>query len=167
MADNKRNDESTNGAVGSGTAETMTNPRRRRALLAVIATGGMVASNDFPSRWSRPVIDSVMLPAHAQISPVESTCTVTGEIIELQIAGATETATAPFTGTIGEIPPSSVAPTGTSGTARWYIGATDINGGTTVSGGANGCETISRGASSYTIPLTYLLIDEDCFIQPS
>lgn len=167
MADKKRNVEATKGADVPGTAETMINPRRRRTLLAAIATGGMAASNDFPGRWSRPIIDSVVLPAHAQMSPAgepSNTCTVTGEIIELRINGATGSATVPFTGTIGEIPPSSVTPTGSTGTARWFVSAIDINGSTTASGTFNGCVTISRGSSSYTIPLIHFLVDEGCFV---
>jgi len=164
MADKKRNHAVTKGTGASGTAETMTNTRRRRTLLAAIATGGMVASNDFPGRWSRPIIDSVMLPAHAQMSPAEEpACTVTGEIIGVEFSGDTGggTGTTPFTGTIAEIPPSTVTPTGAAGTVRWFLAATDINGNTTASGTFNSCETISRGSSSYTFPLFFLL-DENC-----
>ena len=42
----------------------------RRKLLKSIATGGgaIVAGKSLPESWSRPVVDSVMLPAHAQAS---------------------------------------------------------------------------------------------------
>lgn len=170
MTDKKRNNEVTECTDAPGTAEARADTRRRRTLLAAISTGGMIASSDFPDRWSRPVIDSVMLPAHAQVSPggqpgAASSCTVTAGIIGFQIEGETGgLGSVPFTGTIGEIPPSTVAPTGSTGTVRWFVAATDINGNTTASGGFNGCVTISRGSSSYTVPLDFFFIDEDCFI---
>jgi hypothetical protein len=42
----------------------------RRKLLKSIAagSGAIVAGKSLPESWSRPVVDSVMLPAHAQIS---------------------------------------------------------------------------------------------------
>jgi hypothetical protein len=48
----------------------------RRKLLKSIAagSGAIVAGKSLPESWSRPVVDSVMLPAHAQTSP---TCTDT------------------------------------------------------------------------------------------
>ena len=43
----------------------------RRKLLKTIAagSGAIVAGKSLPESWSRPVVDSVMLPAHAQTSP--------------------------------------------------------------------------------------------------
>jgi hypothetical protein len=45
----------------------------RRKLLKSIAagSGAIVAGKSLPESWSRPVVDSVMLPAHAQTSPVD------------------------------------------------------------------------------------------------
>jgi anaerobic selenocysteine-containing dehydrogenase len=42
----------------------------RRKLLKSIAagTGAVVAGKSLPESWSRPVVDSVMLPAHAATS---------------------------------------------------------------------------------------------------
>ncbi|MFW2440978.1 MAG: hypothetical protein ACN4GR_16600 [Arenicellales bacterium] len=42
----------------------------RRRLLKSISTGGgaIVVGKSLPESWSRPVVDSVMLPAHAQAS---------------------------------------------------------------------------------------------------
>ena len=44
----------------------------RRKLLKSIAagSGAIVAGKSLPESWSRPIVDSVMLPAHAQTSPV-------------------------------------------------------------------------------------------------
>ena len=47
----------------------------RRKLLKSIAagSGAIVAGKSLPETWSRPVVDSVMLPAHAQTSPTSPT----------------------------------------------------------------------------------------------
>jgi len=43
----------------------------RRNLLKSLAagTGAVVAGKSLPEKWSKPVVDSVLLPAHAQTSP--------------------------------------------------------------------------------------------------
>jgi hypothetical protein len=45
------------------------NPARRR-LLTALAAGGVVGVHDLPERWIKPVVDSVLLPAHAQATLV-------------------------------------------------------------------------------------------------
>jgi hypothetical protein len=52
----------------------------RRKLLKSIAagTGVVVAGKSLPENWTKPVVDSVMLPAHAQTSPVSKTCPEAG-----------------------------------------------------------------------------------------
>lgn len=60
--------------------------QHRRALLKSIAAAGTTAAaaSQIPKKWSRPVVDSVLLPAHAQMSPTMPialstfACTVTG-----------------------------------------------------------------------------------------
>jgi hypothetical protein len=48
--------------------KTDTNDKNsRRSLLKKLAVGG-IAGAALPTQWSRPVVDSVMLPAHAQTS---------------------------------------------------------------------------------------------------
>jgi hypothetical protein len=43
---------------------------RRKVLKNMMAAGGVVtAGKALPERWTKPVLDSVMLPAHAQTSP--------------------------------------------------------------------------------------------------
>ena len=46
----------------------------RRKLLKSIAagSGAIVAAKSLPESWSKPVVDSVMLPVHAQTSPSQS-----------------------------------------------------------------------------------------------
>lgn len=48
---------------------------RRHLLKSVTVGGGLAAIKGVPGTWSRPVIDSVVLPAHAQTSP-QFTCSI-------------------------------------------------------------------------------------------
>lgn len=52
----------------------------RRAVLASVAAAGATCS--LPSRWKRPVVDSVLLPAHAQTSvqPTSAILTTLGAL---------------------------------------------------------------------------------------
>ena len=46
---------------------------RRKILKSIAAgSGAIVAGKSLPESWSRPVVDSVLLPAHAQTSPSPS-----------------------------------------------------------------------------------------------
>jgi len=68
-------------SVVSASAETNT-PRgaeehqrqRRRALLAAISAAGVAGGAELPRQWARPVVDHVLLPAHAQTSPRDEGC---------------------------------------------------------------------------------------------
>ncbi|HSH44009.1 MAG TPA: hypothetical protein VK973_17935 [Arenicellales bacterium] len=42
---------------------------RRRALLGAISAAGVTGATQLPQQWARPVVDNVILPAHAQLSP--------------------------------------------------------------------------------------------------
>jgi len=47
----------------------MSNENRRKLLKSIAAgSGAVIVGKNLPSSWSRPVVDSVMLPAHAQTS---------------------------------------------------------------------------------------------------
>ncbi|MGA8260696.1 MAG: twin-arginine translocation signal domain-containing protein [Arenicellales bacterium] len=53
------------------TKESDTSASRRRLLKALTGTGGMMATGAvLPTKWVSPVVDSIMLPAHAQTSLV-------------------------------------------------------------------------------------------------
>ena len=81
----RENDKSTKaGSPVNTDDQTTVDQQKRRKLLSTIAAGGAAATL-LPQKWSKPVVDSVMLPAHAQMSPgVPSSsgglvaCTVTG-----------------------------------------------------------------------------------------
>ena len=86
----------------------------RRKLLKSIAagSGAIVAGKSLPESWKRPVVDSVMLPAHAQTSPPSPpsptfSCSVVGQasidVTSGTVAGpifyvVTNTGTGPLTG---------------------------------------------------------------------
>ena len=38
----------------------------RRNLLRALSVGGVVGATQLPASWSKPVVDAVVLPAHAQ-----------------------------------------------------------------------------------------------------
>jgi len=51
------------------TDKNKTAENRRKLLKTVVAGGGaIIAGKTLPEKWGRPVVDSVMLPAHAQAS---------------------------------------------------------------------------------------------------
>lgn len=53
----------------------MSSENRRKLLKSIAAGGGaIVVGKSLPESWSKPVVDSVMLPAHAQTSPSEPIC---------------------------------------------------------------------------------------------
>ena len=46
------------------------NESRRQLLKSIAAgSGAVIAGKNLPEKWTKPVVDSVMLPAHAQTSP--------------------------------------------------------------------------------------------------
>ncbi len=48
---------------------------RRKILKSIAAgTGAVVAGKSLPENWAKPVVDSVMLPAHAETSPNTPAC---------------------------------------------------------------------------------------------
>lgn len=52
------------------TSEKDKNAARRRILKRLVAGGGIVATGKMmPDGWNKPVVESVILPAHAQTSP--------------------------------------------------------------------------------------------------
>jgi hypothetical protein len=52
------------------------NVNRRRAI-KLVAGGVVVATIALPSKWTRPIVESVVVPAHAQASPPVTTATAT------------------------------------------------------------------------------------------
>ncbi len=50
--------------------ETQQIESRRKALRKILISGGVVASASFlPDKWVKPVVDSIVVPAHALTSP--------------------------------------------------------------------------------------------------
>ncbi len=76
--------------------------QRRKTLKTILLTGGATAvvTKALPREWTRPIVDSVVLPAHAQTTTVVTT------------TSAPATTTAPTT---TAAPATTPAPTTTGG----------------------------------------------------
>jgi len=68
----------------------------RRNLLRVALGGGALALFALPEKWVRPVVDAVIVPAHAQSSPATTT-TVTSTTTTGTTAAPTTTVTSTST----------------------------------------------------------------------
>lgn len=52
----------------------MSNEKRRKLLKSIAAgSGAIISGKSLPDSWSRPVVDSILLPAHAQTSACADT----------------------------------------------------------------------------------------------
>ncbi len=84
----------------------------RRRLLQVAFGGGALAALVLPDRWVRPVVKSVIVPAHAQASPATTTTTTAAPTTAAPTTTGSPTTTAsPTTST--PAPTTSAAPTTT------------------------------------------------------
>lgn len=45
----------------------------RRRALKIVAGGALVATIVLPTRWVRPIVESIVVPAHAAASPPATT----------------------------------------------------------------------------------------------
>ena len=70
MADDKWRDEQKSRDVrDEGAGEDASVEGRRKALQKLLVGGGIVgASTQLPDKWTKPLVDSVLVPAHAQTS---------------------------------------------------------------------------------------------------
>jgi hypothetical protein len=70
MANDKKHDEHESRDVrDEGVAEDASVEGRRKALRKLLVGGGIVgASTQLPDKWMKPLVDSVLVPAHAQTS---------------------------------------------------------------------------------------------------
>jgi hypothetical protein len=76
----------------------------RRRILQLALGGGTLGTLSLPDQWMRPVVKSVIVPAHAQASPVVTTTTTTAA--PTTTTTATTTTAAPTTTTATTPPPS-------------------------------------------------------------
>jgi hypothetical protein len=68
------------GEQGKNMKHVKSQQANRRKILTVIGIGSL-APLAIPSKWSKPIIDSVILPAHAQTSLCATDTTVGGPLI--------------------------------------------------------------------------------------
>ncbi len=93
--DNKRSDQradSQHEEGGRSDDQTGSSPEQRReALRKILAGGGIViGSESLPTNWSRPVVDSIFVPAHALTSlvdPCALNVTVTSTGVNVVVSG--------------------------------------------------------------------------------
>lgn len=72
MSNNKKGTKSNNRAVEKS-HEISASKSRRRALKNLLISGGVVTGGTLlPKTWTRPVVDSVILPSHAATTPDDS-----------------------------------------------------------------------------------------------
>lgn len=67
-------DSKITGNVTVNQEQTSADSTRRTALLGAIGVAGAAG---LPSEWKKPIIDGLLLPAHAQMSPTTSTSAIT------------------------------------------------------------------------------------------
>ena len=60
-------------------AASNVNPGRRRALKKLAAGGAVVGILGLSGKWSKPVVDSIVLPAHAQATYASIFTVYTGD----------------------------------------------------------------------------------------
>jgi hypothetical protein len=64
----KKDDDKTKKPVpAKESGATSSDEKRRRLLKGTVATGAIITAD----KWTKPVVDQVILPAHAQSSPYE------------------------------------------------------------------------------------------------
>ena len=142
------------------------NENRRKLLKSIAAgSGAVIAGKSLPESWSKPVVDSVMLPVHAQTSPC-TPCLVaalycegstgTGITVDVAIDG-TVTVTHPRmptqTDTVDPCTESPFSVTGPSGNGTITISGTvecgvqtSMTVTETSSGGGTGTVDLTTGA---------------------
>ena len=82
----------------------MSDKSRRKLLKSIAAgSGAVVAGKSLPENWTKPVVDSVLLPTHAQTSPCTS-CLVAATYCEGSGTGSI-TATVTVNGTVTVVHP--------------------------------------------------------------
>ena len=53
----------------------------RRQVLKIITIGGVATTLLLPSKWTKPIVESIVVPAHAQASPPATSTTATSSTI--------------------------------------------------------------------------------------
>ena len=75
----------------------------RRRALKIVASGAVVATIALPSKWTRPIVEAIVVPAHAQASPTTTNGTTstlpptTGTVTTTATTTPTTTTPAPTT----------------------------------------------------------------------
>jgi len=152
------------------------NENRRKLLKSIAAgSGAVIAGKSLPESWSKPVVDSVMLPAHAQTSPSPCTpCLVaalygegsgcSGITVDVAIDGTvtvdTPSLDSPQTDTVDPCAGGAFSVTGNTGGGGSGGGTETISG--TVECGAQTSMTVTQTSSGGDGPSQVLLTTGNC-----
>lgn len=128
-------DSEVSGQTRVSQEQTSTDKTRRTALLGAVGVAGAAG---LPSEWKKPIIDGLLLPAHAQMSPTTSTSAVTSNT-------ATGTGTSTMTSTMTS---SSSMPTMTSTMTSTTSGTTIQTSTVTTQGTASRTVLITDGTAA-------------------
>jgi len=92
------------------------NDTTRRRVLQILTVGGLTATILIPSRWIKPVVEAIVVPAHAQASPrapLRGTTRTTGT----GTTGTTRTTGTTTSTTVTTTPTTGTSTTSTSTTS--------------------------------------------------
>ncbi|HSH41549.1 MAG TPA: hypothetical protein VK973_05415 [Arenicellales bacterium] len=100
-------------------------PSRRRSVKAIAAVTGAITL--LPQSWRKPLVESVVLPAHAQTSPGE--CVVRTDWIfdDGECGEVSNGRLVVFIGTLEEVPVASASGEVDASASRWEFVDFDVN----------------------------------------
>ena len=101
---------------------------RRKAISSIVVGGGAITLTQLPSKWKKPIVDSIILPAHAQTSIIAETVdeTIVGIVNEAFDTPGTFTFTVPAGVTTLQV---TAAGGGGGGGGGGTLGAIGVSGG--------------------------------------
>lgn len=137
---------------------------RRRLIKAAAGSGGViVGAKVAPKEWTKPIVDSVILPAHAQTSPTLFTITCEGSPPNGSTVPQNGSVTASVT--ISPTPPAGETVIGElfcNGASRgtFVAGVTD---GSSSGGSGGGPANLCAVGEEFRIRFTFRNASTDCF----
>ena len=159
--------------------------KARRKLLKSLTLGSATAfaAKSLPETWTRPVLESAMLPAHAQTTSVPSpgSCEITGPLL---IANTGVTSSGPYSWTVtntgsipltGVGPPSGIIISGPSTTGPITLTGNNVSIPDPLNPGATGTISVTQvitascppGGGSRTITVQATFLESTCQLPVS
>ena len=85
MSKEKTDSKSSSTEMNSGSNQSQANKSKRRDALKALGVGGLVAGS-LPDKWTKPVVNSILLPAHAQTTCGAGSCNTAGMNVSILTA---------------------------------------------------------------------------------